>query len=206
MKTRMKKSLFVAMMAVCCVFSVGAYAQSHGSIQWRSNYEQASAESTKTSKPMVIVFTGSDWCGWCKKLEREVFDTTEFSSLAGSSFVFLKVDFPMKTQLPQQQRDHNDQLKRKFGVRGFPTVVILDEKGQKITTTGYQEGGGRKYAQYLLDKVAEYGQYSAKHEQASHLAPDALEELYQQARELGQRDDIDGIVALGMQTEAPVFF
>lgn len=197
---------FLACIAVFCTAT--AHAQHGEGVEWLNSYEKALAESEQSNRPIVILFTGSDWCGWCKKLEKEVFNTREFAQRTSDKFVFLMLDFPMYTRQSGAQKAHNEKLKKQFGVRGFPTVILLDEKQQKITSTGYQAGGGRKYADYLIKVVADYEGYKAKQERAAAnaLNPEELEELYQQARELGQTDDIDAIVKLGLDCESPGFF
>ncbi|SCA64120.1 Thioredoxin-related protein DsbJ [Chlamydiales bacterium SCGC AG-110-P3] len=184
------------------------HAEGREFIQWLDSYENATNQSEKTNRPIVVLFTGSDWCGWCKKLEKEVFNTREFADRASNKFVFLMLDFPMHTRQSTAQKAHNEKLKKQFGVRGFPTVILLDEKQQKITSTGYQAGGGKKYADYLLKVVADYESYKGKQERAAAnaLNPEELQELYQQARELCQDDDIDAIVKQGLESKSPGFF
>lgn len=94
-------------------------------------------------------FTGSDWCSWCKKLESEALNTNEFAQIAGDKFIFVLLDFPSNGQYPKQ----NSELQARYGIQGFPTLVILDSNGNKIGSTGYQPGGGRAYAEHLLKFV-----------------------------------------------------
>lgn len=197
---------FLACLAVLCTAT--AHAQKGEGVQWLDSYEKAVSQSEQTNRPIVILFTGSDWCGWCKKLEKEVFNTREFAERANEEFVFLMLDFPMYTRQSGAQKAHNEKLKKQFGVRGFPTVILLDEKQQKITSTGYQAGGGRKYADYLLKVVGDYAGYKMKQKRAAAnaMTPEELQDLYQQARELGQADDIDAIVTLGLDCKSPGFF
>lgn len=178
------------------------------SIQWLKSYQEAVTESEKSEKPILVLFTGTDWCGWCKKLEREVFYTKEFSEVAGEKFVFLLLDFPMYQKQPTQQKEQNEKLKKQFGVRGFPTVVLLDEKQQKITSTGYQTGGGRKYGEYLIKVLSDYSSYQHNQSRASagNATPEELEKLYKEAKQLGQLDDVKKIITLGMNSTKPSFF
>lgn len=64
-------------------------------IHWLTNFDEAVNQSRNTSKPVLILFTGSDWCTWCTRLEKEVFSTNEFAQAASDSFIFLKLDFPV---------------------------------------------------------------------------------------------------------------
>jgi len=205
------KSNIVFLVGVLLVAGVCLYASSDGpapKITWYSNYDLAVEQSTVTSKPLIILFTGSDWCRWCQKLESEVLDTEEFARIASEKFIFLKVDFPSRKSLSPQQKKHNEALKERFSIKGFPTLILLNEKQQKIATVGYREGGGSSYAKYLLNTVAQYTSYTETYHHAmSEEASSAyLEKLYRQARELGQDDDIDNIIAKGIESAEPVFF
>jgi protein disulfide-isomerase len=115
-------------------------------IEWQTDFQQATQVAKEQNKPLVLFFTGTDWCVWCKKLESEALDTREFDADAGNKFVFVKLDFPRNgAQNPQ-----NDELQRRFNVRGFPSVIILDSHGNQMGSTGYKQGGGKAYADHLL--------------------------------------------------------
>jgi len=127
-------------------------------IRWFDDYPKAVAEAKASNKPLVLFFTGSDWCGWCKKMDKEIFQTQSFVKEAGNTFVFVDVDFPMNKKLPETIVAQNAALKKKFGITGFPTLIILDAQENFIAETGYRmpEGGssldnGRAYAQYLKE-------------------------------------------------------
>ena len=122
---------------------------SSGKIMWMDNYEQAMQQASKEHMPVILYFTGSDWCGWCKKMDQEVFASPAFAEEVGHKFVFVKVDFPMNSKLPESMARQNAQLKQRYGVTGYPTVVIVDAQGGFIGETGYRSGGGKAYAQWL---------------------------------------------------------
>ena len=124
-------------------------AQAGGKVTWVDNFEQAMQSASKSNKPIILYFTGSDWCGWCKKMDQEVFSSPAFAEEVGHKFVFVKVDFPMNSKLPEAQARQNAQLKQRYGVTGYPTIVIVDSKGGFIGETGYRSGGGKAYAQWL---------------------------------------------------------
>lgn len=125
--------------------------QTQQKIKWFDDYSKALAEAKHSNKPILLFFTGSDWCGWCKKMDKEIFQTQEFISEAGNVFVFVDVDFPMNKKLPDNLASQNAALKKKFGITGFPTLVILDAKEGFIAETGYRNEGGRAYARYLKE-------------------------------------------------------
>lgn len=123
--------------------------QSSDTIEWMHNYDQALQMAARDRKPVILYFTGSDWCGWCKKMDQEVFSSPAFAEQVGHKFVFVEIDFPMNSKLPEEQARQNAQLKQRYGVTGYPTVVIVDSKGNFIGETGYRAGGGKAYAQWL---------------------------------------------------------
>jgi len=118
---------------------------------WITDYNQALQHARKLERPVLVNFTGSDWCIWCKRLSGEVFEKEAFLKFAGDNFVLLKVDFPQKTKLPQEVQKANQALAEKYGIQGFPTIVLIDDKGEEITRTGYQEGGAEGYVKHLKE-------------------------------------------------------
>lgn len=112
---------------------------------WLVNVDEAYALSKKTGKPIMANFTGSDWCGWCKRLTKSVFIHDEFKEWAEKNVVLLELDFPRRKQLPQEIRQQNASLQKAFGVRGYPTIYVFDltknEKGEfainALGKTGY---------------------------------------------------------------------
>ncbi len=101
----------------------------------------AQREAKAEQKLLLVDFTGSDWCGWCKKLKREVFETPEFKDYARKNLVLLEVDFPRKKELSAAQQTHNQRLAQQYGVQGFPTIVVLNGEGDMVGSMGYTPGG-----------------------------------------------------------------
>ncbi len=115
---------------------------SWGSARWHTSWESAAAESNSSGKPVMLFFTGSDWCGWCIRLKREVFDTSEFQSWAATQVVLLELDFPRNKPQSSQVKAANQQLAKKFGVKGYPSIFFANAKGTQIGSRfGYAEGG-----------------------------------------------------------------
>lgn len=137
-------------------FSLALFMASSGfasSIHWQTNYTAAKEQAEKESKPMLLLFTGSDWCGWCKKLENEVFDKPEFQNQMGGKLIFVMLDFPMAAKQSPQLKSQNEELKNKYNVTGFPTVVVINPQGKVLGTTGYKAGGPKAYADHLLQII-----------------------------------------------------
>lgn len=184
-------------------------AVSQKSITWLTNYEEALDTAKSTSKPIVLFFTGHDWCSWCVKLEKEVFDTPEFVEVAGDRYVFLKLDFPLYSPLPPQLSAQNKQLQKKYDIRSFPTLVILDPTGQQqIGTTGYRPGGGRQYAEHLKKMIENHTNYKEKlnSSQTQTLSGLELRKLYEKSKELDLPNDTAYLLKIGMNSELRNYF
>lgn len=93
---------------------------------WLVNVDEAYALSQKTGKPILANFTGSDWCGWCKRLTKSVFIHDEFKDWAKKNVVLLELDFPRRKQIPQAIKQQNASLKQAFSIRGYPTIYVFD--------------------------------------------------------------------------------
>lgn len=201
--------MFYRFLAILTPFLLWSQFCSAG-ITWSEDYSAALKQAKETHKPILLLFTGSDWCTWCKKLEKEVFETKEFEDKAGDAFIFVRLDFPMKGKesQPQAIRDQNSKLKTTFNVTGFPTVILLDDNGQKITSTGYKAGGGANYADCLLKTLNDYQQYKkgTARAESNQLSPGELESLYNQAKVFGLGADQDKIIAIGSKSSTPGFF
>ena len=127
---------------------IGSYAVEAQELVWNNNLDKAMEISKKTKKPLLLFFTGSDWCGWCIRLQNEVFKKPEFVTWATNNVVLVEVDFPRKTALSPELTAQNNQLQQFFAVQGYPTVWFvnatkIDGKTNfdKLGSTGYLAGG-----------------------------------------------------------------
>src|SRR5205823_6632614 len=103
-------------------------------------------EKAKAEKKLVMLdFTGSDWCGWCIKLHKEVFSKPEFAEYAKKSLVLVEVDFPRTKKQTAELKKANEHLMEKYKVEGFPTIIVLNGEGKKVGETGYVEGGPKAW-------------------------------------------------------------
>jgi len=144
----MKKWLVV--LAAVAV-SAGAFAAEG----WETNFEKAAAKAKAEGKHMLIDFSGSDWCHWCVKLDTEVFSKDEFKAYAKENLVLVLADFPRdKSKQSAALQKQNAQLAEKYGIRGFPTVYILNPEGVAVDKTGYQAGGPQPYVEYIKKVIA----------------------------------------------------
>lgn len=116
---------------------------------WLTSMGEARAIARRERKVILVNFTGSDWCPWCIRLHDEVFIRKPFLDYAARHLVLLTVDFPRsKWQTPAQKRE-NAELARRYGIRGYPTILLLDPDGRVIGQTGYRKGGPIPYVDHL---------------------------------------------------------
>jgi len=109
---------------------------------WLDNYDAAVAQAKKENKLVLVDFTGSDWCGWCIKMKKDVFSKPEFNSFAKDKLVLLELDYPQAKKLSPSVVKQNEVLQQKFKVEGFPTLVLLDGSGKELArNSGYLPGG-----------------------------------------------------------------
>ncbi len=116
-----------------------------------TNLEEAQQIAKEDGLPILIDFTGSDWCGWCIKLVDEIFSQKEFIEYATENLVMVKLDFPKDIHQTEDTKRYNRQLAEKYNIRGFPTILLLNSKGEVIAQTGYQYGGAAKYVEHLQE-------------------------------------------------------
>ena len=140
---------------LCAVlFALAAFAKTSTPEGWLDNYDAALKKAAAENKYVVVDFSGSDWCGWCKRLDKEVFATEAFKKAAAEKYVLLMVDTPnKKSLLSEKAKKQNPKLVEKFGIEGFPTVVVLDSKGEEICRLGYEKGGPTNYIAKLDEEI-----------------------------------------------------
>ena len=144
----MKKILVIAFLTLT---SMSMQAQEE--LTWHTDMSKATDISIKENKPMFLFFTGSDWCGWCIRLQKEVFNTPEFIKWAKESVVLVELDFPRKNEQTDAVKMQNAQLQQQLQVRGYPTVWFVsaakttDAKVNlnALGSTGYVAGGPEKW-------------------------------------------------------------
>lgn len=133
-----------------------------GQLEWHTSLDEVYQISKESGKPIFGFFTGSDWCGWCHKLQRDVFAKQSFIDWAMSEVVLLELDFPKKKQLPDDLKQQNYDLQRAFGVTGYPTVWIFTAEKNEETNNynltalgklGYPQGAvpGKEEEKFLKD-------------------------------------------------------
>jgi len=149
----MKKSLviltLILVLAISACMAQTKENKSDNGITWYTNLEEAQTVAQEKEVPIFIHFTGSDWCGWCMKLDEEVYSKKVFQDYVAENLVMVVIDFPKKIKQSSETKAYNESLARKYGIRGFPTVQLLKPDGTPIAQTGYQYGGAEKYIEHL---------------------------------------------------------
>ena len=140
------RRLFLFAAAVSLVFAAFARAES----DWQHDYSKAQEEAKTNHKLLFLNFTGSDWCGWCIKLDKDIFSQPKFKDYAHDNLVLVELDFPRKKDQPTEERKQNMQLAQQYEVLGFPTIVVLNSSGQKVWQfDGYFPGGPDAFIEQL---------------------------------------------------------
>ncbi len=117
---------------------------------WMTDFEAAQKKAAAESKDLLVDFTGSDWCSWCIKLNKEVISHDAFKKGVADKFVLVELDFPRdNSAISEAVQKQNAELKEKFHIKGFPTILLLDAQGRPFAQTGYQPGGPEKYVAHL---------------------------------------------------------
>ena len=136
----MKNHRSILLTVAGCLFLSASFARAES--DWLNDFKKAQQEATETKKFLLLDFTGSDWCGWCRKFDKEVFSQPQFKDYARQNLVLLEVDFPRAKAQSVDLRKQNLALANQYQVQGFPTIVVLDGNGQKLWQyDGYFPGG-----------------------------------------------------------------
>ncbi|MFT7670508.1 MAG: thioredoxin-related protein [Planctomycetota bacterium] len=118
---------------------------------WIEDFDQAVKIAKAEKKDLLVDFTGSDWCGWCHKLDAEVFSHEAFTNGVKDNFILVSLDFPKQEEniakVPNPER--NRELQAKYGVQGFPTILLMSSDGEVYGKTGYRKGGPEGYVEHL---------------------------------------------------------
>lgn len=159
----MMKKIIAVIMLLLFVGSFSSFAKKKNDkkegLEWFTDINKASEISNKSKKPIFAFFTGSDWCGWCKKLQNDVFSKQEFIDWAKKNVVLLELDYPRYKQQPGELMKQNQELQQTFQVRGYPTCWMFfltkGDEGKKninpLGSLGYPAGAesGKEQFKFL---------------------------------------------------------
>ncbi len=133
-----------------------------GGLSWYTDIAKARELSDASKKPIFGFFTGSDWCGWCRKLQADVFAKEAFVTWANKNVILLELDFPRRKQLPAELAQQNQALQQALKVQGYPTIWIFtvteDQASRRFNlntlgSLGYPQGAevGKEEVKFLSD-------------------------------------------------------
>jgi protein disulfide-isomerase len=138
--------LFLVAVAVSLAFASLTRAES----DWLHDWSKAQEEAKSNHKLLFLNFTGSDWCGWCIKFDKDVLSQPQFKNFAHDNLVLVELDFPRRKSQPTEEKKQNVQLAQQYEVLGFPTIVVLNSNGQKVWQfDGYFPGGPEAFIAQL---------------------------------------------------------
>ncbi|MBQ6135895.1 MAG: thioredoxin family protein [Kiritimatiellae bacterium] len=153
-----------------------------------ADYDAALARAKTSGRPLFVLFTGSDWCIWCQKLEEEVLSQKEFLDFATNTYELVELDYPIvKPQLAAQKK-RNQELAKKFKIERHPTVLLLDSAEKVLYTASYERGGAEKWVEGFKKGVAIQPLFdkhlAAFREKAVSVAKRVSKELFEEAEGL----------------------
>ncbi|HTR43553.1 MAG TPA: thioredoxin family protein [Pseudomonadales bacterium] len=139
------KKIIMAALACCAFVSVHA-----ADLTWLTDVPQAEAQAKSQNKLVLMDFTGSDWCSWCMKLDKDTFSQPEFADYAKKNLVLVQLDYPQHKEQSDDLKAANAALVKKYNIEGYPTLIALKPDGTVVwTQVGYLEGGPKA----LIDEL-----------------------------------------------------
>ena len=158
------KTIAAAILATC-LFNASSQASDEVQLEgaqlgrWTMDYTAAAKLAKEKNVPMMLNFTGSDWCGWCKLMDKDVFAKDGWKKYAAKNAVLVTVDFPSdKSIVPGKYVERNEALKNEFGIRGYPTYIVLDSDGE--TLLGQLGAGKGMTPEAFIEKFKETTRFS----------------------------------------------
>lgn len=123
----------------------GSAALCYGEISWSDDYTETLKRSQETGKPAFVYFSGSNWCGFCKRFDAQIAETEALQSYLKENFELVNLDFPRPSPKDDPNFELNTWLKAQHGVSGFPTILILDHRGVVLGRAGYNRKGAEPF-------------------------------------------------------------
>lgn len=136
------------------ILTLAGVARAADGAAWSTDYQAALKAAKAGNKPILADFTGSDWCAWCVRLGKDTFSQPEFAKFAKDKLVLLELDFPQGKEQDAAVKKQNEELAAKYGVEGFPTLVLIDGNGKEIARhVGYLPGGPAAMIEWITKAV-----------------------------------------------------
>lgn len=152
---------------VTLLFVLGSMSVDAQELTWHRDVKKAIEISKKENKPLFMFFTGSDWCGWCIRLQKEVFKTPEFTDWAKKNVVLVELDYPRKSTQSDAEKIQNQELQQVFQVRGYPSVYFVKAgelngktNFEQLGNTGYVAGGPTAWLNVANPMIQKFTPYA----------------------------------------------
>lgn len=211
----MKRVSTWVFVAVLCMHGVGLYAtEGEGDRNGKRAFLPITQDVVKAKemarayhKPLALVFTGSDWCPYSRKLLEKIIGSEDFAQEVKNSFVFTHIDFPeLRTRLDLSKVEENYRLKEELQVKEFPLIVLFDEELHEIARMGFSGHTSSEYGRQLVEALKKYEAIKKTLESKSALGFADVRQCYTEARELGSPFLIDKALSLGLKQDKDCFF
>ena len=147
------KKIFLSTILLAAILVGCSKSSTNDNLNWEENLETALQKAKTENKAVLVNFTGSDWCVWCQKLSAEVFSQSEFEDYAEDNLILVRLDFPRSIEQSPETKLYNNQLAQRYGIQGFPTILLFNSSGSLVLTTGYLPGGPVTYVEHLKNKL-----------------------------------------------------
>jgi|HubBroStandDraft_5_1064220.scaffolds.fasta_scaffold461982_1 thioredoxin-related protein len=127
---------------LACSLAILLAASAARAAEWTEDYAAAFVRAKKEHKLVLLDFTGSDWCIWCQRVDKEVFQTQKFKDFADKKLILVRLDFPQTKPQSEAIKAQNSALMEKYGIEAFPTLIVLSANEKVVfSQLGYKEGG-----------------------------------------------------------------
>ena len=126
-----------------------------GEIAWSKDYIETLKRSQESGKPAFVYFSGSNWCGFCKRFDAQMEDSEAFQSYLKENFELVNLDFPRPSPVDDPNFELNTWLKTQHTVSGFPTILVMDHRGVILARSGYKREGAEVFIKDLKNKINE---------------------------------------------------
>jgi protein disulfide-isomerase len=138
---------------IAVIFALSSASCARADEAWATDYKKAQQQAKASHKLLLLDFTGSDWCGFCFQLDRAILSQTQFKDYATKNLVLMEVDFPARKAQGVETRRQNLELKQRYQVEGFPTLIVLNGEGKTVWRCDGLYMGGLAAFLAELDKV-----------------------------------------------------
>ena len=136
----------IVVLILCCLARTA-----FGDELWQTDFEAAKAKANAEHKLLLVDFSGSDWCPWCKKMKSDVFDTQRFKIESRQQYILVNLDYPNENNLPPEVKRQNNELRKQYKVNVYPTICLMSPKGEMVARTGYLSGGPEDFLKNMSD-------------------------------------------------------